>query len=48
MFSPRIGFSCDSVVEFDVVLASGELVHANATENSDLWVALKGGLNTAS
>ncbi|XDG05523.1 hypothetical protein ABKA04_005138 [Annulohypoxylon sp. FPYF3050] len=45
MFSPRIGFSCDSVVEFDLVLASGELVHANATENSDLWVALKGGLN---
>ncbi|KAI1205458.1 FAD-binding domain-containing protein [Annulohypoxylon truncatum] len=45
MFSPRVGFSCDSVVEFEVVLASGELVHANATENSDLWVSLKGGLN---
>ncbi|KAI0836401.1 hypothetical protein F5Y06DRAFT_305374 [Hypoxylon sp. FL0890] len=45
MFSPRVGFSCDSVVEFEVVLASGELAVANAEENSDLWVALKGGLN---
>jgi hypothetical protein len=27
------------------VLASGSLVHANAHEHSDLWTALKGGLN---
>ena len=27
------------------MLASGEVVHANAAENSDLWVSLKGGLN---
>lgn len=45
MFSARTGFSCDSVIEFEVVLASGELVRANAEENSDLWISLKGGLN---
>ena len=45
MFSSRRGFACDSVTEFKVVLASGELVTANARENPDLWIALKGGLN---
>ena len=39
------GFASDSVVDFEVVLATGEVVHANAQENSDLWIALKGGLN---
>lgn len=45
MFSTRRGFSCDSVIGFEVVLASGEIVHANAEDNADLWNALKGGLN---
>lgn len=45
MFSGKTGFVCDSVVEFEVVLASGEVVRASAEENSDLWVALRGGLN---
>ncbi|RYP70438.1 hypothetical protein DL771_005479 [Monosporascus sp. 5C6A] len=45
MFSTRRGFACDSVVEFEVVLASGEVILANAGENADLWNALKGGLN---
>lgn len=45
MFSKRRGFACDSVTEFTVVLASGDLVRANADENADLWWALKGGLN---
>ncbi|KAK6223276.1 hypothetical protein LQW54_000393 [Pestalotiopsis sp. IQ-011] len=45
MFSGETGFACDSVNEFDVVLASGELVRASAEERSDLWIALKGGLN---
>ncbi|ROT37823.1 FAD-binding domain-containing protein [Sodiomyces alkalinus F11] len=45
MFSKRRGFACDSVTEFKVVLASGDLVRANAEENPDLWYALKGGLN---
>ncbi|KAI4592692.1 hypothetical protein KJ359_010594 [Pestalotiopsis sp. 9143b] len=45
MFSGETGFACDSVNEFEVVLASGELVRASAEERSDLWIALKGGLN---
>ncbi|KAI1869321.1 uncharacterized protein JN550_005951 [Neoarthrinium moseri] len=45
MFSARYGFACDSVVEFEVVLPSGEIVRANADERADLWIALKGGLN---
>lgn len=34
------------MVNFEVVLASGEIVNANAETNSDLWVALKGGGNS--
>lgn len=45
MFSAGTGFACDSVTEFKVVLASGELVLANASSNTDLWTSLKGGLN---
>lgn len=30
-FSPQVGFTCDMVVNFEVVLASGKLVNANAT-----------------
>ncbi|MCJ1335812.1 hypothetical protein MMC09_001086 [Bachmanniomyces sp. S44760] len=44
-FSPRKGFVCDNVVNFEVVLASGIIVDANATSNSDLFFALKGGSN---
>ena len=43
--SPRYGFACDMVENFEIVLASGEVVNANARQNSDLWVALKGGSN---
>lgn len=42
-FAPKIGFAADNVVNFEVVLASGDIVNANATHNSDLWMALKGG-----
>lgn len=45
MFSGKTGFACDSVLEFEVVLASGEVVRANTEANSDLWIALRGGLN---
>ncbi|KAF2488555.1 FAD-binding domain-containing protein [Lophium mytilinum] len=45
LYSTRRGFACDSVTEFSVVLASGIVVKASAKENSDLWIALKGGLN---
>jgi FAD/FMN-containing dehydrogenase len=37
------GFACDSVANFEVVLANGKIVNANAKEHSDLWIALKGG-----
>ncbi|KAE9969552.1 hypothetical protein Vi05172_g4537 [Venturia inaequalis] len=42
-WSGKLGFTCDNVVNFEVVLASGEIVNANKTVNSDLWKALKGG-----
>ncbi|KAH7102172.1 hypothetical protein BKA62DRAFT_829528 [Auriculariales sp. MPI-PUGE-AT-0066] len=43
--SPRVGWACDSLVNVEVVLASGEIVDANATSNPDLFWALKGGSN---
>lgn len=33
------------LMRYKVVLANGSLVNANATSNSDLWWALKGGGN---
>lgn len=42
-YLPRNGFACDQIVNFEVVLANGTIVNANADENSDLWKALKGG-----
>ncbi|KAF2502722.1 putative cytokinin dehydrogenase 1 [Lophium mytilinum] len=42
-YTGRMGMGCDSVVNFKVVLASGEVVNANRGENADLWRALKGG-----
>lgn len=44
-FSSREGFICDNVTNFEVVLASGEIINANASENADLWRALRGGGN---
>lgn len=45
IFSSREGFICDNVTNFEVVLASGQTVNANASENADLWRALRGGGN---
>ncbi|RYN93886.1 hypothetical protein AA0120_g4373 [Alternaria tenuissima] len=42
-FSPERGWACDGVINFEVVLASGNIINANATSHSDLFVALKGG-----
>ncbi|TVY62882.1 Bifunctional solanapyrone synthase, partial [Lachnellula suecica] len=42
-FSPKLGFACDNIVNVEVVLASGDIVHANSKENSDLFRAIRGG-----
>ncbi len=39
----RCGLVCDNTLNYDVVLASGEMARANAVENADLFWALKGG-----
>jgi len=41
--SRKRGLTIDNLVGVDVVLASGELVQANAERNSDLFWALRGG-----
>ncbi|CAJ2510340.1 Uu.00g050430.m01.CDS01 [Anthostomella pinea] len=43
--SDLYGLACDNVVNFEVVLADGSIVNANAGSNSDLWWSLKGGAN---
>jgi FAD/FMN-containing dehydrogenase len=37
------GMACDNVANFELVLANGDVLHANAKSHSDLWTALKGG-----
>jgi hypothetical protein len=44
-FSSREGFITDNVVNFEVVLASGEVVNANLADNKDLFICLRGGGN---
>ena len=39
----RFGMTVDNLIAADVVLATGELVHASADENSDLFWAIRGG-----
>ena len=42
-FGNQVGFGCDTVVNYEVVLANGTIVEANRTSHSDLFWALKGG-----
>lgn len=42
-YSSMVGLGCDNVVNFEVVLANGEIVNANNETNADLHKALKGG-----
>ena len=42
-FSTARGLACDNVAAFQVVLADSSIVTASATENKDLFWALKGG-----
>lgn len=44
-FSPQAGFTCDTATNFEIALANGKLVNANATSRPDLFRALKGGLS---
>lgn len=44
-FSYSRGFICDDVVNYEVVLANGDIVNANSECNQDLFTALKGGGN---
>lgn len=44
-WSMRQGWVCDNVKNFEVVLASGEIVNANKHTNTDLFKVLKGGSN---
>ena len=44
-FAARYGFAVDNVINYEVVLSSGQIVEANATCNADLFFALKGGGN---
>ncbi|KAI1823863.1 hypothetical protein F4861DRAFT_531328 [Xylaria intraflava] len=44
-FSARYGFACDSVVSYDIVLASGEIATVTKDEHEELFRALKGGSN---
>lgn len=37
------GLACDTVANFEIVLANGDIVNANVNSHSDLWTALKGG-----
>ncbi|KAF5026134.1 hypothetical protein F66182_1782 [Fusarium sp. NRRL 66182] len=42
-YSASHGMACDTVAGWQLVLANGEMVEANANENADLWQAVKGG-----
>ncbi|KAL4933921.1 uncharacterized protein BDV17DRAFT_286727 [Aspergillus undulatus] len=42
---PAAGWGCDNVLEFKIVLASGEIVNITKISHPDLFIALKGGSN---
>lgn len=44
-FSPRYGWTCDTVTAFEVVLADGSIIEANGVQNTDLFRGLRGGSN---
>jgi FAD/FMN-containing dehydrogenase len=43
--SAQFGLACDHVLNYEVILANASIVNANATSNTDLFFALKGGGN---
>ncbi|PYH90735.1 hypothetical protein BO71DRAFT_68280, partial [Aspergillus ellipticus CBS 707.79] len=42
-YGNQVGFACDTVKNYEVVLANGTIVNANGTSHTDLFWALKGG-----
>lgn len=44
-FGPQVGWSASTVRNYEIVLADGSVVEANATSRPDLFWALKGGSN---
>ncbi|KAL8942836.1 MAG: hypothetical protein Q9211_001222 [Gyalolechia sp. 1 TL-2023] len=44
-FSPRVGFVCNNILSYEIVLADGTIITASASSNPGLWRALKGGSN---
>ena len=44
-FTTSVGWACDLVVNYEIVLADGSLVNASKDQNPDLFLALKGGAN---
>lgn len=42
-FTGRRGFACDDVISYEVVLADGRIIVVDKDNNSDLFMALKGG-----
>ncbi|KAL4882704.1 hypothetical protein BJY04DRAFT_206913 [Aspergillus karnatakaensis] len=42
-YGNQVGFGCDTVVNYEVVLADGSVVEVNKDSHSDLFWALKGG-----
>ena len=42
-YSAKYGWAANSVVNFEMVTADSEIINVNATSNSDLFWALKGG-----
>ncbi|KAI0448030.1 hypothetical protein F4803DRAFT_558308 [Xylaria telfairii] len=42
-FAHSYGLACSNVENFEVVLADSSIVNANAKENADLWLGLRGG-----
>lgn len=41
-FAHTVGFACNSVLQYELVLGNGTLVLADSSQNADLWMALKG------
>ncbi len=41
--SVTFGMNCDNVIDMRVMLADGSIVVASATQNTDLWWAMRGG-----